>query len=114
MASSGPSWKVLRACLGPRMFLLDVAHCQRPGVAVTKDHTLGTLTQCKPAVSHLEARVWIKVTAGEGGSFRPPELLGIPGDPGLVALSLQPLLCGLVASPCLCVFRLLSDKDTCR
>lgn len=67
MASSGPSCKVLRACLGPRMFLLDVAHCQRPGAAATKDHTPGTLTQWKPAVSRLEARVWIKVTAGEGG-----------------------------------------------
>lgn len=79
MASSGPSCKVLRACLGPRMFLLDVAHCQRPGAAATKDHTLGTLTQWKPAVSHLEARS-LDQGYGRGGREGPFGLLSFWGS----------------------------------
>lgn len=93
-ASCGPARKVLRACLAPRMFLTNVAHRPRPGAAVTKGHTPGTVTQWKLALS----------TSGgqkSGSGLRQGRL---PPEASQASLGARPCpsnLCfrGLVASP---------------
>lgn len=89
------------------MFLVNVAHSASWGGRNKAPHAgrLNTTETRRFPVWRPEA--WMQVTAGpapsrgsRGASFLPLELLGIPGVPELMTLSLHLCLRGLVASLC--------------